>query len=208
MPTKKCDRCEMEFADQKALNKHALAVHPIKCDQCDKKLTDFKGLRQHVLAVHLKVNLVQRLGVQTSKIAGKVTKKKKNAKEIVQCNKCGKNFPNRGEMLAHYTYIHSRGMKPSCEKCGKEFVFEDACRKHERQCQKRGTNDEKKEPSEVNDEEPVEIEKELFDKNELFTRKISFCPLCDVRGWSEDKIREHLQEFHKARSESLEVKTM
>ena len=96
-------------------------------------------------------------------------------------------------------------MKPSCEKCGKEFVFEDACRKHERQCQKRGTNV-NEEPIEVT-EEPVEIEKES-EENELFTRKVSFCPLCEIRGWSEDKIREHLQEFHKARSESLEVKTM
>ena len=232
----KCKYCDKKIANVDGLNQHVVKVHGIKdvpCQHCDKKVANLKGLEQHVSAVHFKIKLVQ-----NSRIAGQGVKER-NSNENRKCERCGKIFPTRGEMLTHNVLIHSRGIKPSCGKCGKEFIFENACRKHEFQCQKHTaikageitssrrskikeepieiveeSPDVKNEPSKVHqepiqvDEEPVEIKKELFDKDELFTRKISFCPLCDVRGWSEDKIREHLQEFHKARSDIVEVRTM
>ena len=116
----------------------------------------------------------------------------------------------------HYSQIHLTGPFP-CRNCNEEIDTYFNLREHEKICivEPIEVNEEpievKDEPSEVKDEpvevndEPVDFEYdeedeveevEFFDENELFTRKVFYCPLCDVRGWSEDKIHEHMKEFH------------
>ena len=38
---------------------------------------------------------------------------------------------------------------------------------------------------------------ELSKKQNLFYKKLFMCPLCEIRGWTEEEISDHLKNFHK-----------
>ena len=110
----KCKHCEFASKEFEPLRKHILSSghrDDHECKICGKRFPILGRLHFHLKRIHLR---------------------EADETEIIQCSYCGQTFDNQKSLECHLD-VHHPGIqdnKHTCEKCGKNFMFESTYKRH------------------------------------------------------------------------------